>query len=107
MRIHCGFEWYFPVDGFNTYTIKKADGTVYNDFLTDIPEPDYRGDTKAAVSRVLWRLNITNFIMETASFYVFPMYRDGIFLRYIVVSSVYLCIVVSAGCIVVKRRDII
>lgn len=102
-----GFEWYFPVNGFNTHTIMKADGTVYKDFLTDEPNPQYVGDTEVAISRVIWRLNIANIIEESAAFYMFPLYRDGVLLRYIAVSSVYLCIVVSAGCIVVKRRDII
>ena len=102
-----GFEWYMPVNGFNLYSINKADGTVYNDFTSDKLNPDYPGDAKVAVSRVLWRLNITNIVQEVAAFYVYPMYRDGVLLRYIIVSSAYLLIVVAAGCIVVKRRDII
>ena len=102
-----GFEWYLPVNDFNLYSIKKADGTVYNDFITDKLNPDYPGDAKVAVSRVVWRLNISNIVMEAAALYVYPLYRDGVLLRYIVVSSVYLIIVAAAGSIVVKRRDII
>ena len=101
------FEWYFPVNDFNLYMVKKADGTIYSDFMSDKPNPDYSGDTKVAIMRIVFRLNISNFILESLSFYVYPMYRDGVLLRYIVVSSVYLCLVTAAGCIVVKRRDII
>ena len=101
------FEWYFPVNDFNLYMVKKSDGTIYSDFMSDKPNPDYSGDTKVAIMRTVFRLNISNFILESLSFYVYPMYRDGVLLRYIVVSSVYLCLVTAAGWIVVKRRDII
>ena len=102
-----GFEWYLPVNDFNLYAVKKADGTVYNEFITDVLNPEYPGDTRVAVSRLFFRLNITNIIQEAAAFYVYPMYRDGVLLRYIVVSSVYLCLVTALGSVVVKRRDII
>ena len=102
-----GFEWYMPVNGFNLYAINKADGTLYDDFITGELNPEYPGDAKVAVSRVIWRLNITNIIQEAASFYVYPMYRDGILLRYVVVSAAYLFIIAAAGSVVVKRRDII
>ena len=101
------FEWYMPVSGFNMYAVNKADGSLYDDFMTDKPNAEYAGDAKVAVTRVLWRLNITNITMESLVFYVYPMYRDGILLRYIIVSSVYLCIITAAGSVVVKRRDII
>lgn len=102
-----GFEWYLPVNDFNLYGIKKADGTVYDDFLSDKPNNEYEGDTKAAVARVLWRLNICSILLEAPLFYAYPLFRDGVFLRYIAVSSVYLCLITAVGVIVVKRRDII
>lgn len=101
------FEWYFPVNDFNLYMIKKADGSVYSDFMTDKPNTEYSGDTRVAITRAVYRLNLSNFLLEVLSFYVYPMYRDGVLLRYVVVSSVYLCMVTAAGLIVVKRRDII
>ena len=100
-------EWYIPVKDFNLSVIYKADGTVYKDFTTAEPDPEYPGDAKVAVSRAFWRMSITNLPLEFIMFDLYPLYRDGVLLRYILVSSVYLCILAAGGSIVVKRRDII
>ena len=102
-----GFEWYFPVDGFNLYTVRKADGTLYSDFMTDRPNREYPGDAKVALSRFLWRTSVGNIYMELMVFGQYPLYRDGVLYRYMAVSSVYLCVIIAAGCAVVKRRNII
>ena len=101
-----GFEWYVPVSGFNLLGVYKEDGSLYNDFSTDELNPDYSGDTKVAVSRVLWRLNVAILPMEASVFYVYPLCRDGVLLRYIAVASVYEIILIAAGCAVVKKRNI-
>ena len=33
-----GFEWYVPVDGFNLISVRKADGTLYSEFMTNKPD---------------------------------------------------------------------
>ena len=101
-----GFEWYMPVSDFNMFGVYKEDGSLYTDFSSDKLNQNYSGDTKVAVSRVLWRMNVAILPMETMIFYVYPMYRDGVLLRYIAVSSVYEIILIAAGCLVVKKRNI-
>lgn len=102
-----GFEFYFPVNGFNLYSVRKADGTIYSDFMTDKPDPEYPGDSKVALARIIWRMNICMLPMEMMVWGQYPIYRDGVLFRYIAVSAVYLVIIVYAGCVVVKRRNII
>ncbi len=100
------FEWYIQVSDFQLFTIRKADGTIYKDYRTENLNEYYIGDTKATILRTIWRLSITNLPLETSVFYIYPMYRDGVFTRYIVVSSVYLAVIAAAGCAVVKKRNI-
>lgn len=102
-----GFEWYMPVNDFNMYGIKKADGTWYSDFMTDQEDPDYPGDFKVSFSRLFMRLNIVFFPLEIAGWGHYAMFRDGVLYRYIAVSSAYLIILTAAGCVVVKKRNII
>ena len=102
-----GFEWYVPVDGFNLISVRKADGTLYSEFMTNKPDPDYPGDARVALARLLWRMNISSLPMELMVFGQYPLFRDGVMYRYIAVSSVYLCVIIAAGCAVVKRRNII
>ncbi len=102
-----GFEWYFPVSGFNLYSVRKADGTLYSDFMTDKPNPEYRGDGKVTLARIMWRMNICTLPMEMMVWGQYPVYRDGVLYRYIAVSAVYLIILTAGGCVVVKRRNII
>ena len=99
-------EWYLPISNFNYYEIYKADGTLYKEFSTDELDPNYSGDTKVAIARVAWRLNVGLLPLETELFSIYPMYRDGVLLRYIVVSSVYGVILLAAGCAVVRKRNI-
>ena len=102
-----GFEWYFPVNGFNLYGVRKADGTLYSDFMTDKPNPEYIGDSKVTLARILWRMNIGMLPMEAFTWGQYPIYRDGVVFRYIAVSAAYLIILTAAGCVAVKRRNII
>ena len=100
-------EWYIPAKDFNLNVIYKADGTIYKDFTTAEPDPEYPGGAKVAVARAFWRMSITNMPLEMVMFDLYPLYRDGVLLRYIIVSSVYLCVLAAGGLFVVKRRDII
>lgn len=102
-----GFEFYFPVNGFNLYAVRKADGSLYSDFMTDTPNPDYSGDAKVTLARILWRTNIGMIPMEVIAWGEYPLYRDGVLYRYIAVSAVYMIIMSVAGCVAVKRRNII
>ena len=102
-----GFEWYMPVNDFNMYGIKKADGTWYSDFMTDRPNPDYPGDFKSSAARLALRLNIVFFPMELAGWGQNAMFRDGVFFRYIAVSSAYIIVLTAVGSVVVKKRNII
>ena len=85
---------------------RKDDGTVYKDFSSDELNPDYAGDTKVFITRVLWRLNVGALPMEAMLFPLYPLYKDGILLRYIAVSAIYIAIMIPAGCAIVKRRNI-
>ena len=102
-----GFEVYFPCDGFTMYAVRKADGSLYSDFLTDTPDPDYSGDAKVTLARILWRMNIGMIPLELITWGQYPLFRDGVAYRYIAVSAVYLIILAGAGCVAVKRRNII
>ena len=101
-----GFEWYMPVNDFNMFGIYKEDGSLYVEFTTDEPNPYYSGDARVAISRILWRLNVGLLPMEALGFSTYPLYRDGVLLRYIVVSSLYEVILITAGCVIVKKRNI-
>ena len=102
-----GFEWYSPVNGFNLYSVRKADGTLYSDFMTDKPNPEYSGDAKVALARIIWRMNIGRIPLEVIVWGQYPLYRDGVLFRYIAVSAVYIIILTAAGSVAVKRRNII
>lgn len=100
------FEWYMPVNDFNLFSIYKEDGTLYSDFSSDEPNQYYSGDTRVAIAKVFWRLNVGLLPLEVVEFHFYPIYRDGVLLRYIAVSSVYEIILLTAGCAIVKKRNI-
>lgn len=100
------FEWYVPVNNFNLFSIYKEDGTLYSDFASDEPNQYYSGDTRVAIARIFWRLNVGLLPLEVVEFHLYPIYRDGVLLRYIAVSSVYEIILLAAGCAIVKKRNI-
>ena len=102
-----GFEFYFPVNGFNLYSVRKADGALYSDFMTDKLNPEYLGDGRVTLARILWRMNIGMITMEVMVWGQYPIYRDGVVCRYLAVSAAYLIILTAAGCVAVKRRNII
>ena len=101
-----GFEWYMPVNDFNLFAVYKEDGTLYMDFSSDEPNQYYSGDTRVAIARIFWRLNVGLLPLEVVEFHLYPIYRDGVLLRYIAVSSVYEIILLAAGCAIVKKRNI-
>ena len=104
-RISGEGEWYLPVNDFN---IGRAyypadDQTV--EFLSEEPNPYYPDEKVLAVSRALYRANIMNYPCEISMFFIYPMYRDGLLLRYIAFSSGYLVILLTGGCYVISKRN--
>ena len=99
-------EWYMPVDNFELFSIRVAGGKGSKEFYTDELNPDYSGDVPVAITRTLWRLNVACLPIEVLIFNLYPVYRDGILLRYIAVSSCYLVILTAAGYVIVKKKNI-
>ncbi|MCR5287993.1 MAG: DUF1705 domain-containing protein [Saccharofermentans sp.] len=98
-------EWYFPVDDFRVGRVYYPEDNETVDFLSDKPNPYYPGDAMAAVSRALYRANVMNFPFEINMFFIYPMYRDGLFARYAVFSAAYLVLILAGGCCIVSKRN--
>ncbi|SCW41549.1 hypothetical protein SAMN02910456_01024 [Ruminococcaceae bacterium YRB3002] len=109
--IHCkdhgsDFEWYIPVNNFNIYSINYADGTLYNDYVMDELNPEYAGDTSVALKQTLWRLGVPNLPFELMVFNSYPLYRDGVLLRYIIVTSGYIILLAGLSAVIIRKRNI-
>ena len=75
------------------------------EFLSDKPNTYYPGDTAVGVARVFYRANIMNLPFEIEQFFIYPMYRDGLFARYAVFSAGYLVLILTGGCYIVSKRN--
>ena len=99
-------EWYFPVDGFDLGRVYyPADDTTV-DFMSDTPNPDYPNEKSLTVIRALYRANIMNYPCEIVQFFIYPMYRDGLFTRYAAFSAGYILILLTAGSYIVSKRNV-
>ena len=98
-------EWYFPVDDFRVGRVYYPADNETVEFLSDKPNPYYPGDTAVGVARVFYRANIMNLPFEIEHFFIYPMYRDGLFARYAVFSAGYLVLILTGGCYIVSKRN--
>ena len=99
-------EWYIPVDDFyiGRAYVPEDDQTI--DFASDVPNENYPGKTKSTVARALFRTNIMYYPCEMMMWFIYPMYRDGLMTRYVAVSSGYMVLLLTAGCFIVRKRNI-
>ena len=99
-------EWYLPVDGFNPGRAYVPADDLTFDFASETPNPDYPGKTATIIGQTLFRANIMYYPCEIIMWFIYPMYRDGLFVRYAAVSSCYLLLTLTAGCYAFKKRNI-
>ena len=104
-RISGEGEWYLPVDDFRVGRVYyPADNETF-EFLSDTPNPYYMGDVPVHTAQTLYRANIMNLPFEMNMFFIYPMYRDGLFARYAVFSAAYLVLILAGGCCIVNKRN--
>ena len=99
-------EWYLPVDDFNVGRVYVPSDDLTIEFYTDEPNKDYPGDNISKIGRTLYRSNIIFYPMEMQQWFMYPMYRDGLMTRYLVLSAGYMILLTTLGTYIVNRRDI-
>jgi hypothetical protein len=104
-RISGEGEWYLPVDDFRIGRAYYPADNETIEFLSDIPNPYYMGDAAVHTAQTLYRANIMNLPFEMSMFFIYPMYRDGLFTRYAVFSAVYFVLILAGGCCIVSKRN--
>ena len=98
-------EWYLPVDDFRVGRAYYPADNETIDFLSDTPNPYYMGDVPVHAAQAFYRANIMNLPFEMNMFFIYPMYRDGLFTRYAVFSAVYLVLILAGGSFIVSKRN--
>ena len=99
-------EWYLPVDRFRIGRAYYPEEDRTIDFLSDVPNEDYPGDRAIMVFQTFYRLDLFHYPFEMKLFFIYPMYRDGLITRYVVVSLCYLVLLTTGGCYVVRKRNV-
>ena len=98
-------EWYLPVNDFNLGRVYYPADDETVEFFSDELNTYYPNENELAISRALYRANIMNYPFEIQMFFVYPMYRDGLLLRYAAFSLGYLVILLAGGCYAVSKRN--
>ena len=98
-------EWYLPVNDFNLGRVYYPADDETVEFFSDELNTYYPNENELAISRALYRANIMNYPFEIQMFFVYPMYRDGLLLRYAAFSVGYLVILLAGGCYAVSKRN--
>ncbi|MCR5060911.1 MAG: ABC transporter permease [Saccharofermentans sp.] len=99
-------EWYLPVDDFRIGRVYVPSEDLTIDFASDELNEHYPGTVKSMTARTFFRANIMYYPCEMMMWFIYPMYRDGLMTRYAAVSSGYMVLLFTAGCYIVRKRNL-
>ena len=58
------------------------------------------------VIHTIYRVDLIHYPFEIMMFFIYPVYRDGLVIRYAVVSSCYLVLLLTGGCYLIRKRNV-
>ena len=99
-------EWYLPVDKFQLGRVYYPEEDRTIDFMTDELNEYYPGDKVMMVIHTIYRVDLIHYPFEIMMFFIYPVYRDGLVIRYAVVSSCYLVLLLTGGCYLIRKRNV-
>ena len=97
---------YLDTSEMDERTICIDDGQTIDILDSSRPNPQYKGDTYRNMLKLLMKSNAFSMCYMLPQYGYFPIARDGVLLTESVVSSIYIVLVISVGCIIAKKRNI-